>query len=1072
MVLFNKRAGRRRGKAVGEGFDAGHPVAEIMRSLESADVEMESEARERLMGHLFAVQRRVARERPRRGWTGWKAVLITGVAAAAAIAVALAIMMPAGPEKTDPVRRYARAGGLIGNVEVLKHHGEWRAVVDGESIEAGTSVRTGDGSFATLIFADGSLIRISDGSEARIKGLGEQSVSLEHVRGGTYHRVNKGTRYTVTNQDVSSRALGTAFNVDNRVQDNLEILTVQSAVEVRIGGLEPIKVEEGEVMVVSLSEDKKAVKRQVSRERLAEGKLYANVQQDAQDGYSTGIYEQVDVEPEELAEEESDGRDEVSPVICLEGSAAETGVSLNWSWSEAHEGDFHELVVLRSDFSEPVYPDDEIARYSDVSIKTANDDSVTGGQTYQYRLAARSGYGSIIYSNTVVITVPVPEPEPEPASMSLSASTSANGVTLEWSISGVTNFNGFVVERMVEAAPKKSKTPAGRVDVTRIESGDVFYTYLDDDAAPKHTYTYRVGLVVEGAVMIYSNSATMSAPLKTRFEKFYRASAVTKNIVVSLADQRLYCLENNVVVNIFRCSTGSIGPTPTGRFRIYGHRRWVDSCEYWMDWKTNYGIHAWPRYSNGYGDYEESLGVRPRSHGCIRLHPLEAYWPYTWAPDGTPLTVMSGHYGKLPLKGSNCSLGATELSKTWYFAEGYIDANFIEYLLLFNPGPDMVEVKMTYYPEGHPPITDHLLLEPGGRHTVSVNNVPGIPYSVGHSIRIEATGGIIAQQSEYFDLGGRRGGHTAIGVTEPSLEWYFGEGYTGGLFSTYLLLFNPNDERACVSVTYNVEGGAPYVHEFKMPPNSRGTTLVNALPGLLDKSVAICVESTEPLVAERTEYFAWAGHPNGVNGGNAAKGLSKLSKTWYLAEGCTGHFFDEYLLIFNPGDESTVVTVEFLSSSGTLAYPFWFPPRSRGTIAVDSVAGLSSAETAAIITSDTDIAVERSMYYARDSRRGGHVSTGASDTSRDWYFAEGYTGGTFDEYLLLLNPGDQTAVATLLFHLENGADVGAQYAIGPKSRVTVPVDAIPGLAWTASAVEIHSDLPIVAEQSHYFCLPR
>ena len=482
-----------------------------MRSLEPADVEMDPEARERLMGHLLSVQRRAGRERHRRGWIGWKAVLIAGVAAAAAVAVALAIMVPT-PEKPEPARQFARTAGLLGNAEVMQPHGEWRAVVDGESLEAGVSVRTGDGSFVTILFPDGSIMRISDGSEARIIGLGEQSVSLKHVRGGTYHRVQKGTRYTVMNQDVSSRALGTAFNVDNRVPDNLEILTVQSAVEVRIGGHEPIKVDEGEVIVISLSEDKKAVKQQVSRERLAESRLYANVQQDAQDGYSTGIYEQVDVEPEELADEESDEQDEASPVIGIEGSATETGVSLNWNWSAQHEGEFHELILLRSDFSEPVYPDDEIARYSDVSIKTANDDSVTGGQTYQYRLAARSGYGNITYSNTVVINVPVPEPEPEPASMSLSASTSANGVTLEWSVSGVTNFNGFVVERMVEAAPERSETPAGRVDVTRIESGDVFYTYLDGDVAPKHTYIYRVGLVVEGVVMVYSNSVTVELP--------------------------------------------------------------------------------------------------------------------------------------------------------------------------------------------------------------------------------------------------------------------------------------------------------------------------------------------------------------------------------------------------------------------------------------------------------------------------------------------------------------------------------------------------------------------------------
>ncbi|MBU4240676.1 MAG: FecR family protein [Actinobacteria bacterium] len=509
--MFNKRAKRRRGKAVDEGFDAGHPMAAVMRSLQPADVEMDREARERLMGHLFSVQRRMARGKHGRGRAGWKAAMTAGVAAAAVVAVALAIMVP-GSEKPEPARHFASASGLLGNVEVMPPHGEWRAVTEGENLEVGASVRTGEGSFATMVFPDGSIMRITDGSEARIKGLDAQSVLLEHVRGGTYHRVHKGTRYTVINQDVSSRALGTAFNVDNRMQGDLEILTVQSAVEVSIGEHQPITVGEGEVMVVSLSEDKKAVKQQVSRERLAEGRLYANVRQDAQEGYSTGIYEQVDVEPEETPEEESDDPGEASPVISLEGNATDAGVSLKWSWGADQEGVFHELVVLRSGSCKPVYPDDEIARYSDVSIRTASDDSVTGGLTYQYRLAARSGYGSVTYSNTVVINVPVPKPEPKPASISLSASPSANGITLEWSVSGVTNFNGFVIERMVEKAPKASETPAGSVYVTRIDSNNVFYTYLDGDAAPKHTYTYRVGLVVEGAVMIYSNRATVEVP--------------------------------------------------------------------------------------------------------------------------------------------------------------------------------------------------------------------------------------------------------------------------------------------------------------------------------------------------------------------------------------------------------------------------------------------------------------------------------------------------------------------------------------------------------------------------------
>ena len=509
--MFGRSARRRRGKRVDEGFDSGHPMAGVMRSLNPRDAEMDPEARERMMGHLFSIQRRLSvKERGRRRFR-LKAALIPAAVAVVAAVVVLAIIMP-GEEGPAPERHLASVKVLAGTVEVKPSNGAWRSVVDGETVESGDTVRTVEGSFAAMVFPEGSVMRINDGSEVRIKGLGAQSVTLEHVRGGTYHRVHKGTRYTVMNQGIASRALGTAFNVDTRVPGNLEILTVQSAVEVRIGAHNPITVDEGEVIVVSLTEKKKAVKQRVSRERLAEGSLYANVQQDAQDGYDTGIYEQVDVKPEEHPEEQPDEPGDATPEILLEGVATDTGVSMAWSWSVDNQGGYDELVVLRSEFSEPVYPDNEIARYYDVSIKTATDDSVVGGRTYQYRLAARSGYASVTYSNTVVVNVPEMEPEPKPASISLSSALHANGVALEWSVSGATVFDGFVVERLVGEAPVGSRTPEGRVVVTRIESRDVFYTYLDSDVASGHTYTYRVGLIVEGAVMIYSNSRTVEIP--------------------------------------------------------------------------------------------------------------------------------------------------------------------------------------------------------------------------------------------------------------------------------------------------------------------------------------------------------------------------------------------------------------------------------------------------------------------------------------------------------------------------------------------------------------------------------
>jgi hypothetical protein len=590
-----------------------------------------------------------------------------------------------------------------------------------------------------------------------------------------------------------------------------------------------------------------------------------------------------------------------------------------------------------------------------------------------------------------------------------------------------------------------------------------FPFFLDDGARGGSTYYYSVS-ALDGSLTEGPRSATVRATPPV----YYRTSAVGKSMICSLTDERVYFFENDVVVNIFRCSTGAYG-TPTGNYRVMDHRGTVSGCNYWMDWRPGYGMHSWPGYL---GAYEENLGVHPCSHGCIRLHPLEAYWPYNWAPDGTPLTVTYQSLGRLPLQGTSCSSGATAPSTTWYFAEGFTGGEFLEYLVLFNPGSKPVDAKTTYYPEGSGPIVENYALPPGSRYTVSVNNVSGLPPS-GHSIKVESLGGgVVAEQSEYFNYGGRRGGSVSLGATEPSRTWYFAEGYTGPGFDTYLLLLNPGTRPSLTTITFCPEGAEPVAQQYNLPPQYRGTILLNAVPGIAGKSVSFKVDAARPVVAERACYFTMGAMPNGVNGGDCTLGAPKPSTTWYLAEGSTAGFFDEYVLVMNPGAEPANVSAVFFASTGPYGYQFQVAPNSRGTVSVDSVPGLESTDTAAMITSDKPVVVERSMYCSRDSRRGGDSSTGIENLSKDWYFAEGYTGGTFDEYLLLLNPGDQPTTANLVFHTENGTDVGYSCTLPPRRRLTVHADEIPGVEWVGSAVEIHCDQPIAAEQTEYFCIPR
>lgn len=501
---------------VDERFDENEPMAKAIRSLAPADSAMDPEARERMMGHLLSVQRSLRREPVAARRPVLRRALVPALAVVLIAAVLAAVLVPmfynGTPEKPSVAHQPAKFLNLVGSVEVRTPERDWRAAKPSDRIASGWSIRTGAASMASVHFPEGSIARITDGSEARISRITSEEVAIDHISGGTYHRVHKGTKYTVVNSGVASHALGTAFNIENRVPERLEILTVESAVEVVIGAHEPIKVSQGEVMTVSLTDEKSAEKQPVSRERLQDSRLVASVQQDAEAGYPTGVYENIDVPttPQEEAAQTAPSSEES---IQMAGSVADLVATLSWSFTGSPE--FGSLVLLRAEGAEPTYPENEIARYTDTSISSATDDTIESGHTYQYRLAGiPAESGEVLYSNTVIADVPVPDQPPGPATVSLVASPTDSAVDLEWSVSGVDRFGGYVLERVVEKAPQGSQTPVGSTSFRRFQSSDVFFSFADTTVSKGHSYSYRVGLVVDGAVMVYSEwrTASVAAP--------------------------------------------------------------------------------------------------------------------------------------------------------------------------------------------------------------------------------------------------------------------------------------------------------------------------------------------------------------------------------------------------------------------------------------------------------------------------------------------------------------------------------------------------------------------------------
>ncbi|MBN2027908.1 MAG: hypothetical protein JW854_14245, partial [Actinobacteria bacterium] len=139
--------------------------------------------------------------------------------------------------------------------------------------------------------------------------------------------------------------------------------------------------------------------------------------------------------------------------------------------------------------------------------------------------------------------------------------------------------------------------------------------------------------------------------------------------------------------------------------------------------------------------------------------------------------------------------------------------------------------------------------------------------------KVTATVPVVAERAEYFTYFGKSGGHDSIGTYMPKTTWYLAEGYTGGEFSTWVLVQNPTTENATVTLEFQLPPGsnAPD-YTFDLPAGTRKSIQLNELDGLGDTDVSTKVTSDKPVVAERAMYFEY----DGKQGGHDSIGVPEI----------------------------------------------------------------------------------------------------------------------------------------------------------------------------------------------------
>jgi hypothetical protein len=185
-----------------------------------------------------------------------------------------------------------------------------------------------------------------------------------------------------------------------------------------------------------------------------------------------------------------------------------------------------------------------------------------------------------------------------------------------------------------------------------------------------------------------------------------------------------------------------------------------------------------------------------------------------------------------------------------------------------------------------------------------------------------------------------------------------------------------------------------------------------------------------------------------------------IPKTWYFAEGSTSKPFDTWLLLQNPDPEPAVARVTYmLPNGGQHVAEYFLKPSSRTSIFLNSV--VPDTEVSTRIESDRYILAERAMYFGNE----GTGTVGVISPSTLWYFAEGTTTPPFDTWILLQNPNELPATATLTFFAEDGSTVTHSMLIPHVSRVSLLVNQI--VTNSAVGVKVEADRPIVAERAVY-----
>jgi autotransporter-associated beta strand protein len=304
-----------------------------------------------------------------------------------------------------------------------------------------------------------------------------------------------------------------------------------------------------------------------------------------------------------------------------------------------------------------------------------------------------------------------------------------------------------------------------------------------------------------------------------------------------------------------------------------------------------------------------------------------------------------------------------------------------------------------------------------------------------------------------------------------TLTYYLSEGATGNFFDTDVLIANPNQTDAPITLTFSKENGEQVVTKNTVPAQSRLTVHVDQIPGLEATSASTQVQSDAklPLLVERSMFWDASYYA-----GSTGTAVDAPATDWFFAEGSQSGYFNTFVLVINPNPTPTDVTFTFLREhAAPVTKTVTVGAATRFTLNAGDLLELLNTSFGIAVHGTQPIMAERSMYFGSTPTRvwsGGTESSGVTAPSTHWFFAEGATGSFFDTFILLSNPNNTPANVTLQYLLDSGDTISVAKTIDANARVTTSIEAEEDVRLHSAAVStvVTSDVPVIAERSMYW----